>query len=148
MRFKTPDVAGVEPDMTPMIDIVFQLIAFFMVVINFSAVNADERIKLPVSALARPAETPPEEPLALNLDARGLVLYNGQEIPLERFGPYLQNEKQLAEYRRQAAGADKLRTTVIIRAGRDIPFGRVQQLIEMCQDQGFETYSLRAKQED
>lgn len=148
MRFKNPDVAGADPDMMPLIDIVFQLIAFFMVVINFSAVNADERIKLPVSVLARPADAPPEEPLTLNLDAEGIVLYNGQEIRLEDFRPFLQNERQLAEYRRLAAGAEKLRTTVILRAGRDIPFGKVQQLIQMCQEMGFETYSLRAKQEE
>ena len=36
-----------EPDMTPMIDIVFQLLTFFMIAINFENTKADERVKLP-----------------------------------------------------------------------------------------------------
>jgi len=49
---KKPEIADV--DMTPMIDIVFQLIAFFMVVTNFANTKADERVKLPKDELARP----------------------------------------------------------------------------------------------
>ena len=45
----------VEGDLTPMIDMTFQLIAFFMVLINFTEADQDERIKLPTSVLAKPA---------------------------------------------------------------------------------------------
>ena len=48
-----------EGDYTPMIDMVFQLIAFFMVLINFAEDNNNQTIKLPASELARPAEAPP-----------------------------------------------------------------------------------------
>ena len=37
--------------MTPMIDVTFQLIAFFMFVLNFSEVDQDQRINLPLSEL-------------------------------------------------------------------------------------------------
>ena len=43
-------------DMTPMIDVTFQLIAFFMFVLNFSEVDQDQRINLPSSELARPPD--------------------------------------------------------------------------------------------
>ena len=43
-----------EIDMTPMIDCVFQLITFFMLVINFESTQADERVKLPESEIAKP----------------------------------------------------------------------------------------------
>ena len=39
-------------DMTPMIDVTFQLIAFFMFVLNFSEVDQDQRVNLPSSELA------------------------------------------------------------------------------------------------
>jgi len=42
-----------EADMTPMIDMTFQLIAFFMVLINFAEDNMDDRVKLPSSELAK-----------------------------------------------------------------------------------------------
>ena len=37
-----------------MIDMTFQLIAFFMLVINFSDVEQDQRVQLPASELAKP----------------------------------------------------------------------------------------------
>ena len=41
-----------EGDMTPMIDMTFQLIAFFMVLINFAEDNNNQTIKLPASEIA------------------------------------------------------------------------------------------------
>ena len=47
MKIKAANVAVPEIDMTPMIDIVFQLITFFMVINNFDQNEADERVSLP-----------------------------------------------------------------------------------------------------
>lgn len=55
MRIKRAASSVVEADMTPMIDMTFQLIAFFMIVTNFEQTQADERVKLPADQLARPA---------------------------------------------------------------------------------------------
>ncbi|MEM1303854.1 MAG: biopolymer transporter ExbD, partial [Planctomycetota bacterium] len=41
---KRKEMEAAEGDMTPMIDMTFQLIAFFMVLINFSEVEQDQRI--------------------------------------------------------------------------------------------------------
>ena len=46
-----------EPDLTPLLDIVFQLITFFMLVINFSNDNYDQRVRLPVAGTARPVRS-------------------------------------------------------------------------------------------
>jgi len=43
-----------EPNLTPLLDVVFQLITFFMLVINFSNENYDQRVRLPVAGSARP----------------------------------------------------------------------------------------------
>ena len=45
-----------EPNLTPLLDIVFQLITFFMLVINFSSENYDQRVRLPVAESARPID--------------------------------------------------------------------------------------------
>jgi len=54
MKIKAANVAVPEIDMTPMIDIVFQLITFFMVINNFDQNEADERVSLPRDQLAKP----------------------------------------------------------------------------------------------
>jgi len=45
-----------EPNLTPLLDVVFQLITFFMLVVNFSTENYDQRVRLPVAESARPVE--------------------------------------------------------------------------------------------
>jgi len=55
-----------EGDMTPMIDMTFQLIAFFMVLVNFADADQNERIRLPSSELAKPPDRPFESPITLN----------------------------------------------------------------------------------
>ena len=57
---KREGMPSAEADMTPMIDMTFQLIAFFMVLINFSDAETNERIRLPASQLAKPPDAPLE----------------------------------------------------------------------------------------
>ena len=40
--------ASAEPNLTPMLDMVFQLITFFMLVINFKSAQLDMSLKLPI----------------------------------------------------------------------------------------------------
>ena len=43
-----------EPNLTPILDMVFQLITFFMLVINFKAAELDLSLQLPVIGSAKP----------------------------------------------------------------------------------------------
>ncbi len=49
MKVKNRKVDLAEGDLTPMIDMTFQLIAFFMVLINFTQTESHERVVLPSS---------------------------------------------------------------------------------------------------
>ena len=129
-------------DMTPMIDMTFQLIAFFMVLINFTEADQNERIHLPSSELAKPAEVPFESPITLQLTKQGTVLFIGEEVPLSEMVSLLRREKSVLT----AKGGDASKATIIIRADADAETGVVQELIKICQDAGFEKFALRAKQ--
>ena len=52
MRFKPKRHRIMEGDLTPMIDMTFQLIAFFMLIINVSTVEKAKEIDLPLRELA------------------------------------------------------------------------------------------------
>ena len=93
-RSETPPAEG---DMTPMIDMTFQLIAFFMVLINFSEADQSEKIKLPKSELAKPAEKPPTSPITLQLRENGNVIMGSDEVPMANIGDLLFRERQLLE---------------------------------------------------
>jgi len=141
MRYrKRKSAAFAEGDMTPMIDMTFQLIAFFMVLINFSEADQNERIKLPTSELAKPADKPMVSPITLQLTEKGTVLLAGEEVTVPNVRSLLVRESQLLDTPGEA--------TIIIRADRKAKTGRVQELIKICQETGFEKFALRAKQSE
>jgi biopolymer transport protein ExbD len=132
-----------EADMTPMIDMTFQLIAFFMVLLNFGEGEVDARIKLPSSQLAKPADTPLESPVVLQLTDDDKVIFSGDPMPISELDRPLRNEKKFIEL----SGGKVADATVILRADGSAKTGIVQQVIQKCQNNGFERFALRAKQE-
>ncbi len=143
MKYRSKDKMSAEGDMTPMIDIVFQLVIFFMLTLNFSQDEQSELIKLPSSELAKPASSPVEKPITLQLTRTSKVLVGGDEIPLAGVQKVLMREKQAI----QKASGNVRSATIIIRADQNVQIGKVQELIRACQMTGFEKFVLRAKNE-
>jgi biopolymer transport protein ExbD len=132
-------------DMTPMIDMTFQLIAFFMVLLNFSDAEQDQRINLPLSELAKPPDEAYVEPLTVQMTKNDTVLFAGDEIAIEALEPALKREAQILRAYETKKLSD---VTVIIRADREVPMGRVQEVMKMCQQVEFNTFALRGRQTD
>ena len=129
MRVAKKKTSGVhEGDLTPMIDMTFQLIAFFMVLINFTQSEQNEKIQLPDSTLAKPPEGPLEHPIILHLTTEGSVIFAGQEIAsLEGLRPYLRIEAGRLAFEKKPLSS----ATVVIRAHKDAATGKVQELIKV-----------------
>lgn len=131
-----------EADLTAMIDMVFQLIAFFMVLINFSQSEQNDRVTLPVSELAKPSETPPEFPIIVHLTSANTVEIAGDIVNLDALRSQLAPELSLLALEGKSA-AD---ANVILRGHMAIPGGRVQEVIKRFQEIGFERFALRVKE--
>lgn len=157
MKMRKIEMGFTEPDMTPMIDIVFQLLTFFMIAINFENTKADERVKLPKDTLAKPPTVKPEHELVMNMgfqrDASGQkvkpfpeIFYNERYVEVRQISPDLEQEKRVME---RVHGKEVIKdVTVLIRADSEVPAGLVQELIKKCQEAGFSKFSLRATSED
>ncbi|MCE9525853.1 MAG: biopolymer transporter ExbD [Planctomycetales bacterium] len=81
---------GAEPNLTPILDMVFQLITFFMLVINFKGASMDLTLKLPVLGSARPIKSDDkaeESLMVLNLSADGKATVFGRPKDLKVFIP-------------------------------------------------------------
>ncbi len=135
-----------EPDLTPMLDMVFQLITFFMLVINFKSASMDLSLKLPVIGSARPLETNGvEDFLVLNVTKNGEVTVYGNVVPLET---YIANEARVSRRKlppdQQADPNAELPTSVVIRADKSCPFSDLNRVFTECQKRGFRKFSLKA----
>lgn len=155
MKIKSTESKPPEADVTPMIDIVFQLIAFFMVISNFEQQQADERVTLPRDQLAKPPEVRRENSVVLNLgfekDRDGNIVdqvprlfFSGESFTVEESAARLRKEAQFYT----TIGTDIAEVTVEIRADRNVDSGLVQKLIQMCQEDGieFQRFALKATQ--
>ena len=81
MAGKLSQEVKAEPNLTPILDMVFQLITFFMLVINFKSAEMDLSLKLPVVGSARPVETHGQRGLlVLNIDHTGNLKIYGRVV--------------------------------------------------------------------
>jgi biopolymer transport protein ExbD len=137
-----------EPNLTPMLDMVFQLVTFFMLVINFKSAEMDLSLKLPVVGSARPVETHGQRGLlVLNIDNAGNLKIYGRAV--QNIEGYVRNEAQASMLSNhltaeEVAGGTELPTTIVIRADRATPFKMLNRVIKACQDNGFRKFALKA----
>jgi biopolymer transport protein ExbD len=130
-----------------MLDMVFQLITFFMLVINFKSAQLDMNLKLPVIGSARPVDTQGQQDLlVLNIDVGGQLTVYGRPRDIDS---YIAGEAQASLLAARAKNpniepGDELPTTVVIRADRATPFHLLNRVIRACQDRGFRNFSLKA----
>lgn len=127
MKIKRPSRQKSMIDMTPVIDVVFQLLTFFMItstVIKTSAINVD----LPSS---RTSDAQPILEAVITLYKNGSVTLNDEPITLDKVGPsirdlYLQ-ENELV---------------VTIRGDQGIPYGTLIDVMDTVRMTGVKRMSL------
>ena len=143
MRIKKRKSEILEGDLTPMIDMTFQLIAFFMVLINFTQSETNDMVQLPDSALAKPPDSQLENLVIIHLAQDGTAVMSQTEVNYLGLRHYLDVEY----YRIDVQTTDNPQeTTIVIRAHKAAKGGMVQELIQICQEAGFENFALRAEE--
>ncbi|HEY3967362.1 MAG TPA: biopolymer transporter ExbD [Planctomycetaceae bacterium] len=141
-----PSAENAEPNLTPMLDMVFQLVTFFMLVINFQAASLDMSLKLPIIGSARPADKGAEDLLVLNVNKAGKVMmYGNEQDPVT----FVANEAKEARLKLELSGkkvkkGDELPSLVVVRADLGTPFEMLNKVLTECQSQGFRKFALRA----
>jgi len=144
MKVVAKKVDLAEGDLTPMIDMVFQLIAFFMVLINFAQTESNDRVKLPSSQLVKPPEVPLEFPIILHVAQDGEIILGGDDYTAETLRVGLLRELAVIK----AEGKTVADANVVIRAHKDTAAGDVQEVIRVAQEQKLDNFALRVKEDN
>ncbi|MCX7846841.1 MAG: biopolymer transporter ExbD [bacterium] len=113
-----------EIDMAPMIDMVFQLLIFFMCAATLSRVDFTPEVALPVAEKAQVPE---------DLRDRGTI----NILPDGRYmisGEYVEEKDMLAIMQRQRAQNPNLK--LYLRANHAVPFARVKKVLRACAEAG------------
>lgn len=108
-------------NLTPMIDVVFLLLIFFLVATKFEEQERELNVVLPQASEAMPLTAKPKE-LFVNVDREGRYIVNGQQL----------NEAALLETLLQSAANNPGRQTVIIRADKRCVWQYVVTVMNLC----------------
>jgi len=130
MPLKTDTVEEPSLNLTPMIDVVFLLIIFFMVGTQITQMERQYEVDLPTVSDARPLTAMPDE-IAINVKTDGVITVNGKARTLEE----LQSDLVAAKENFAEQG-------VVIRGEKDLPYQDVMNVLSVVVQSGIKSYSL------
>jgi biopolymer transport protein ExbD len=119
-------------ELTPMVDVVFNLLIFFMISTTFVE-TAGIEIKLPEASAQRVEKTPEE--VKVYLSVKGEIFFEDEEVSLAEFRRRLQAFPQAEE------------TTFLLLADREATHGRVVQLMDLARESGFSRLAIATEEQ-
>ena len=155
---------SIEPDLTPLLDLVMQLLMFFIVNVRFVTEQVSGEIQLPTSTTATPIAQADSEALFVNQKstrnkafmnnltdddrkrlrgADSIVLVPGQPpySPAEASSWLRDTFKAAAE---KANGADKVKTIIHFRADGELELNELFKMMNFCKAAGYRNLKIRA----
>lgn len=124
-RVLTPGI-----NLTPLLDVIFNLIFFFLLATTLRSEVYETRIKLPKSSSAEKTE---ENPNTIRIEADGSIYFAGRLVSEEQL------ERQLGKL--AAGGVEE----VAIDGDEAVNFGRVYAVVDICRRAGLSAVSLNAE---
>jgi biopolymer transport protein ExbD len=137
----------VDPNLTPLLDVVLQLITFFMMLVYFGTrIEGENRaVRLPEAPAALPTADMGLDRLAVVVDAQGRFIVGDGPGEDATGAAWWAAEAGKRRAGLKALGGDsrgELPTIVVIRADRDLPYGTVRRVLRTAQEQGFAHFTL------
>ena len=130
MPLRTESLEEPQLNLTPMIDIVFLLIIFFMVGTRFSEIEQQYDIELPTAAAVQPMTSRPDA-MVLNVARSGTITLSGEVISIEQLQKRLDDAR--IAYPEQA---------VLIRGDGDGMYQTVIDVMDVCHRAKIHKFSL------
>ena len=115
---------------TPLIDVVFLLLIFFLVATRFSEEERQLELSLPDATEALPAAIQPNE-IVINITADGRYYIDGK----------FRQTEQVEQILRRAQTNNPLTQTVVIRADKGADWKYVLTAFDLCKKVGIQEYT-------
>ncbi|QDS96187.1 biopolymer transport protein ExbD [Roseimaritima multifibrata] len=117
--------------LTPLIDVVFLLLIFFLVTSEFEEEERKLDIVLPSATSASPMTTQTKE-FVIDINAKGETHVGGKRMAMP----------ELEELLTRAVADNPTNQSVVIRADKEVPFQPVVSVMDLCNRTGVSDYSV------
>lgn len=118
--------AGASIDLTPIIDMVFLLLIFFLVATTFQQTEREMKIALPTASAAQPISAALRE-LIVNVDAQGRIVVSGRTLDADALGALV----------REAVAANP-QQKVTVRGDRNVAYAHIVRVLDVCKTAGIQ----------
>ena len=130
MPLKLQPLEEPQLNLTPMIDVVFNLLIFFMVGTRFADLERQFDVQLPQVSAAQPLSNPPDE-IVVNVYADGRLLVSREELSRAELQDRLTTARE--RYAEQA---------VLIRGDGGASFQQIADVLAVCHAAKIRNFSL------
>jgi len=129
MRFRTRALEDPGIDVTPLVDVVFQLLIYFAVSTTFAFLGA-MKVNLPKAGTAIEL-TASQKKIMIAIEAEGGIYLNDQPVAFKEL------EARLKELAKDGAGQ-----LVVIQADKETRHGLVVSVLDLAKSAGFEKLAI------
>ncbi len=133
-------------NLTPLLDVVLQLITFFMMLVHFGTriEGSTVAVRLPVAASAMPKADMGVDRLVVIVDASGSLVFQGKAMQDAAADLWWDEQAKLRRTGQELLGSTpgELTTRVFMRADKRAPYGMVRRQLAMAQRRGFARFTL------
>ncbi|MBO7708436.1 MAG: biopolymer transporter ExbD [Thermoguttaceae bacterium] len=126
MKIPASRRAAVKANLTPMIDVVFLLIIFFVVSGSMTRQEEAHPVPLPTAAGGEETESRQTGKLVITVGEDGAIFVGSQVVPLDELKERLQREKE----------ASALPLEVRVRADRSLSWSQAEPILLLCAEAG------------
>ncbi len=112
--------------MTPMIDVVFLLIIFFLVASHLQDQDSQIEIELPDAASGVPQQNSDQNRITINIPTDGKIIISGRQYSNSELKPYFE------ELKRNHGESVEVR----IRGNRAVPYKTISPILKSCAEAG------------
>jgi biopolymer transport protein ExbD len=137
MAIKKKKRIGIAIDMTPMVDVAFLLLIFFMCTTQFRPPEKD-KIDLPISSSELKMPESDVITLGVTKDARMSVDYL---VRRQRFTPYVSDAEQL-RYELQKARMANPGARILVKFDKDADYGTMQEIMQILQEENATRFNI------
>jgi biopolymer transport protein ExbD len=130
MPLKVEALDEPQINLTPMIDVVFNLLIFFMLATRFADIERQFDVQLPTTSTAQPLTNPPDE-IIVNVFRDGRIVVSQQDLSLEQL-----------EARLKAARDRYADQAVLIRGDGQVTYQNIMDVLTVCHSVDISNFRL------
>lgn len=118
--------SGISIEMTPMIDMVFLLLIFFLVATTFQQTEREMQIALPMASSSEPISALLQE-LVINVDVEGKIIVGGRTLELDALNDMI-----------SSAVANNPEQKVTVRGDKGTVYANIISVLDVCKGAGIQ----------